>query len=251
VIFSRGTTLLAAPFNADTLSAGTPIPVAENVAVELPGSGGGRHYALSRDGSLVYVPAPDAYELVIVGADAGVRIVGTPQRSMENPRFSPDGRSLVVATRRRDGEPANLWLHDLKENTAASRLTDDGGRAAIWRDNSSVTYSHLGERQGVYVTRVAGGAPRQVLALEALHWLVGWSPDGSTLVYGQMMGNQRSSIMAYSNAQSRTVVGPGSTWGGRLSRDGRWLAYYVLGVGPRRQRGLLPRWPAADGGPRR
>jgi Tol biopolymer transport system component len=231
VIFSRGTTLLAAPFNADTLSAGTPIPVAENVAVELPGSGGGRHYALSRDGSLVYVPAPDAYELVIVGADAGVRIVGTPQRSMENPRFSPDGRSLVVATRRRDGEPANLWLHDLKENTAASRLTDDGGRAAIWRDNSSVTYSHLGERQGVYVTRVAGGAPRQVLALEALHWLVGWSPDGSTLVYGQMMGNQRSSIMAYSNAQSRTVVGPGSTWGGRLSRDGRWLAYYVLDSG--------------------
>ena len=37
--------------------------------------------------------------------------------------------------------------------------------------------------------------------------------------------------MAYNNTQSRTVVGPGSTWGGRLSRDGKWLAYYVLNSG--------------------
>jgi Tol biopolymer transport system component len=37
--------------------------------------------------------------------------------------------------------------------------------------------------------------------------------------------------MAYSDRQSRTIVGPGNTWGGRLSRDGRWLAYYVLNAG--------------------
>ena len=46
-----------------------------------------------------------------------------------------------------------------------------------------------------------------------------------------MMDGGGSSIMAYSNTQSRTVVGPGSTWGGRLSRDGKWLAYYVLDSG--------------------
>jgi hypothetical protein len=41
----------------------------------------------------------------------------------------------------------------------------------------------------------------------------------------------QSSIMAYSGKQPRTVIGPGSTWGGRLSRDGKWLAYYVLNAG--------------------
>ena len=46
-----------------------------------------------------------------------------------------------------------------------------------------------------------------------------------------MLEGSESSIMAYSNTQSRTVVGPGSTWGGRLSRDGKWLAYYVLNSG--------------------
>ncbi len=76
-----------------------------------------------------------------------------------------------------------------------------------------------------------GGDRRRVLALNAFHWLVGWTPDRSTLLYGRMMEGGGSSIMAYSNTQSRTVVGPGSRWGGRLSRDGKWLAYYVLDSG--------------------
>jgi hypothetical protein len=47
-------------------------------------------------------------------------------------------------------------------------------------------------------------------------------------------------------------VGPGSTWGGRLSRDGRWLAYYSLDSGnfevyvtPFPESG--PRWLIAGG----
>ena len=232
VIVSRGTTLLAAPFKVDGSSTGAAIPVAEGVAVELPGSGGGRHYAISRSGSLVYVPAADAYELVIVGGNAVERLVGQPQRSLENPRFSPNGRYVVVAVRRSDDEQADLWLHDLHAGTV-SRLTSDGGRAAIWSDNgTTVTYSHLGEQQGIYTTPLAGGRDRRpVLALNPFHWLVGSTPDRSALLYGLMMEGKESSIMAYSNGQSRIVVGPGSTWGGRLSRDGRWLAYYALNSG--------------------
>jgi hypothetical protein len=46
-----------------------------------------------------------------------------------------------------------------------------------------------------------------------------------------MQERNQSSILAYSENQQRTVVGPGPTWGGRLSRDGRWLAYYSLNAG--------------------
>jgi serine/threonine-protein kinase len=231
VIFSRGTTLLAAPFDIERSSTGAAIPVAEGVAVELPGSGGGRHYAISRGGSLVYVPAADAYELNVVGGDAVERVIGQPQHSLENPRFSPDGRYVVVAASRRADEPTDLWLHDQRAGTG-TRLTSDGGRAPIWIDNATIAYSHLGEEQGIYTTRVDGGGDRRrVLALNAFHWLVGWTADRSTLLYGLMMEGKGSSIMAYSNTQSRTVVGPRNTWGGRLSRDGKWLAYYVLDSG--------------------
>jgi hypothetical protein len=97
MIFSRGTVLLAAPFNMKDSSTGAAIPVAESVAVELPGSGGGRHYAISRSGSLVYVPAAAAYELVIVGANAVERAVGQPQRSLPaRSRWSSVGSTSLV-----------------------------------------------------------------------------------------------------------------------------------------------------------
>ncbi len=228
VIFSRGPTLLAAPLNLENRSVGAASAVAEDVAVELPGSGGGRHYAISRTGMLVYVPAPASYELVVVGVNALERVIGKPERSLQNPRFSPDGRSVVVATGRRDDEPADLWLHDLQTGTA-SQLTSNGGRAALWTDGgSTITYSHLAEQQqGIYTMPVNGGSSRLLLPLKNFHWLVGSTPDGSTLLYG-LMSRGTSSIMAYTNKESRTVVGPGDTWGGRLSADGKWLAYYIL-----------------------
>jgi serine/threonine-protein kinase len=232
VIFSRGATLLGAPLDPEAASSGAAFPLVESVAVELPGSGGGRHYAVSRSGALAYVPAPDAYELVVVDADGVERVLGEPQRSLENPRFSPDGRYVVVAARRRDDEPTDLVLHDRTSGTT-TRLTSHGARAPVWSDDgTTIAYSHLGERQGIYSMGLDGGAEgAQLLALERFHWLVGWTPGRSALLYGVMQERNQSSILAYSENQQRTVVGPGPTWGGRLSRDGRWLAYYSLNAG--------------------
>ncbi|HEU4893789.1 MAG TPA: protein kinase [Vicinamibacterales bacterium] len=232
VIFSRARTLLAARFDPVDGSIGAAVPLADGVAVELPGSGGGRHYAVARSGTLVYVPAPDAYEMVVVDRKGLERLVGERQRSLENPRFSPDGNHVVVAATRRDDEPAELWLHDLVNGTA-TRLTYSGGRAAIWSaDGKTITYSHLGKEQGIYTTRAdGGGEQKRILELKNFHWLVGASPDGSNLLYGQMLAGSQSEILSYSNTRSRTVVDAKSTWGGRLSRDGKWLAYYILESG--------------------
>ena len=232
VILSRGTTLLAAPIDLSRHEmTGPVVPLAEGVAAEVPGSAEGRHYAISNNGTLVYVPGANAYTVVLLEADGTERLLTEEQHSFENPRFSPDGRHVVVATTRREGEPADLWLHDIETKTA-TRLTFDGGRAPVWSpDGTSVTYSHLGERRGIYSKRADGrGDASQILSLDAFHWLVGWTPDRRTLAYGSMEGTP-SSILTHSQGQSRRMVGPGSVWGGRLSRDGRWLAYYTLETG--------------------
>jgi eukaryotic-like serine/threonine-protein kinase len=231
VIVSRGMTLLAAPFNPSRLElTGDVVPLVDGVAP--PG-----HYAISRSGTLAYVPAAETYAIVLVNADGTEHLITEERLSFENPQFSADGRRLAVATSRRRGEPADVWIHDL-ETGAASRLTFDGGRAPVWTpDGTAVTYSHLGEKQGLYTKPADGrGNARQLLPVEEFHWLVGWTPDGRTLAFGRMEsvaddGISRSSILALADGVSRPVVGPGSVWGGRLSPDGRWLAYYELESG--------------------
>ena len=79
------------------------------------------------------------------------------------------------------------------------------------------------------------GDPRPNVLLANFHWLVGWTPEG-TLAYGMMEntgadGVSRGSIVALQKDESHPVVGPGQTWGGRLSANGRWLAYYLSDSG--------------------
>lgn len=70
-------------------------------------------------------------------------------------------------------------------------------------------------------------------------------------------GVSRSSILTFDAGApaARRLIGPGSVWGGRLSPDGRWLAYYVLEAGrfevyvTRFPEGRL-RWQISDEGGR-
>jgi hypothetical protein len=102
---------------------------------------------------------------------------------------------------------------------------------------AAVTFSHLGERQGIYTKSADGrGDADLIVALDEFHWLIGWTPDGRTLAFGVLEGageaqGALSSIMSFTGGAPHRVVGPGPVWGGRLSPDGRWLAYYTLESG--------------------
>ena len=238
LILSRQTTLLAVPFDPTRLEiTGQVVPVVEGVAVER-GAGGVAYFAVSRAGTLAYLPAARTYALVLAEPDGTERLL-SEDPLLENPQFSPNGQRLVVAKTRRTGEAPELWMYDLESAAPASRLTSDGARAPVWTpDGASVTYSHPGsdERSGIYTRSADGrGDARQIVRLPNFHWLVGWTP-GRTLAYGMVEnvavdGITRSSILAIEDGKTRYVVGPGDTWGGRLSPDGRRLVYYSLDSG--------------------
>ena len=238
VVLSRGNTLLAAPFDPARLQLTSPlVPVIEGVAAG-GASGGAPHVAISRGGTLAYVPATQKYALVIRSPDGSERLL-TEDPLLQNPQFSPSAHRLVVARTSRTGEMPELWTYDLAGSAPGSRLTVDGGRAPVWTpDGASITYSlpTPSPQSGIYIRAADGrGDAKEVVRLRNFHWLVGWTRNG-TLAYGMMEdpasdGVSRSSILAFENGQSRRVVGPGDTWGGRLSPDGRWLAYYSLESG--------------------
>ena len=234
LLVTRGTTLLAAPFDPANLQVSGPaLPVVERVDIDRRAAPAA-HVTISREGTVAFVPGATTFALVVIGPDGTQRVVAE-HAMLENPRFSPDGQRLVVAASRNPGEAADLWVHDLKSGAPAYRLTFDGGRAPVWSpDGESVAYSFLGsgERQGIYSKAADGrGEARRIVALPTFHWLVGWTPD-RTLVYGLMEPTPKdrspaSSILAFDGTASRRLVGPGRTWGGRLSPNGRWLAYYL------------------------
>ncbi len=238
LLLNRWTTLLAAPFDATLLQVKGPVvPIAEGVDIERTVNGIA-YLAASRGGAVAFVPSARTFALVLVEPDGRERIV-TEHLMLENPRFSPDGQRLVVAALRNPGEQSELWVHDLKSGVPAYRLTFGGGRAPVWsRDGVSVTYSYLtgDKRSGIYSKAADGrGEARQIVALPTFHWLVGWTPN-ATLVYGILERepgdrSPASSIVAFKGTESRRVVGPGRTWGGRLSRDGHWLVYYAADSG--------------------
>jgi Tol biopolymer transport system component len=213
------------------------LPIVERVDIDRTGNGSA-HMTISRDGTVAFVPSAPTFALVVIEPDSSERFV-SEDAMLENPRFSPDGQRLVVAATRNPGERADLWIHDLKSGSPAYRLTFDGARAPVWsRDGKSVTYTHLdrGQRSGIYGKTADGRAEaRQIVAVSTFHWLVGWTPN-QTLVYGMLEptpGDRApaSSILAFDGTVSRRLVGPGLTWGGRLSPDGRWLAYYAQDSG--------------------
>ncbi len=234
LILSRGTVLLAAPFDPARLElTGPAVPLVEGVASDGTGQ---VHYAISRSGTLAYLPGATTHALVLTEANGNERLVTDQPLSFQNPQFSPDGRRLAVATSRRLGEPSDIWIHDLRTG-AASRLTFEGGRAPVWTpDGAAVTFSKLGSKQGIYTKAADGsGEAELLLAVNEFHWLVGWTPNGRTLAFGALghtsEGASVSSISSLNAGQTSRVVGPGSIWGGRLSPDGRWLAYYTLESG--------------------
>ncbi len=128
------------------------------------------------NGTLAYVPAAQAYALVLVEPDGSERLLSEAPL-IQNPQFSPNGQRLVVATTRRAGEQPDLWMHDLRSAAPPSRLTSDGGRAPVWTpDGASITYSHPvpSERSGIY-TRSADGRGRSTADRSARRISIGWS----------------------------------------------------------------------------
>ena len=228
LLFTRGTTLLAVRVDLSQHAVtGDEIAVIDGVAYEPGTAGVAAHYAVSQNGTLVYVPAAKSHALVVVQADGTERTIGGDQLYFMNPRFSPrDGRRLVFSSRRHAKEPWEIWIHDF-ETEKSGRLTS-GWRPMWSRDGQSVTFSRPG--QGIFTKPVGAGEARELVSLKTGHWLAGWTSDGRTLIYG-MMEKTMSSMIAQTDEQARRIIEPSQLWGGRVSPDGRWLAYGSLDSG--------------------
>ena len=232
LVFAREGTLFAVPFDLGRLEVtGPEVNLLENVlGDELDAVSG---YRLSKNGTLVFRPAPSNAGRTLVWVDRkGIETpVNIAARAISTPSVSPDGRRLAFAVA--EGGRRDIWTYELATEKLA-RVTREGNNwAPIWtRDGQRLTFTSTrgGSRELFWQSSDGGSAADRLVGGDLQLSPGGWSADGKVLVYSDGgTGPQGASMFLVSTDDARQprplLHGPGEQWSPRISPDGRWIAY--------------------------
>ena len=194
LLFVRGGTLMAQPFDAGRLAlSGEAIPIAENVS-SISGTGVAL-VSVSETGSLIYqTHAGGSYALRLELLDEnGVKkldlgeVTAYTSTNETGSNISPDGRYAVLAIVDLDTGTHDLWIYDLSREIR-TRITFDPAEdlAPIWSpDASKVVFTSTRGGGGtfqLYSKDVAGaGDEEQLFESGQIQIPSAFSPDGNLL----------------------------------------------------------------------
>jgi serine/threonine-protein kinase len=216
---------------------GDPVPVVERVLTG--GTTGAAGYAVSRSGTLVYLPGG-------IGGQATRSLVWVNRRGEEEPikapiraytlmRLSPDGTRIALDIRDQQND---IWIWDLTRQTLTPLTFDPAvDRYPVWtpdsrriifastRDGGLNLYWQAADGTGS-VERLADAGPAFQIPNSV-------SPDGSSLLSNQ---SGDIGVLPLAKTKSRNDRGPRPVVrllmktpvtedNAEISSDGRWLAY--------------------------
>jgi Tol biopolymer transport system component len=237
VLFVRERSLVAAAFDETSLSTiGEPVVVASSVGAFRDTA----FFTASKD-SLIFREAPPDSQLTWL--DRKGTVVGSlsePARYV-NLVLSPDGTRAVVGRESRVGRgDRDLWIVDVARNTA-TRLTPDPepqSDAAFSADGTQVYYASASRNRILKRKAVDGSGESQTLVDERS---LGLPASSTTIMMSPVPGGQSVLMTVIGSSKTRSdlwivPLARGTTAvplleqafdqsDGRISSDGRWLAY--------------------------
>jgi eukaryotic-like serine/threonine-protein kinase len=246
LVFVRGSSLFSVPFDPSSLTvAGAPVPVSENVALD-PAEGTA-HFALSSDGTLVFIDGPPV-------ASPTTTVLRLDRQGRETPlalqtgnyffpRLSPDGRRLALV--RFSGLRTAIVVYD-RDRQILSTLTPEPGRyvSPVWSpDGERLAFARmLTLRPALSMKNSDGSGEVRALtkgSAEDAELPTSWSPDGKTVAYTVNYGTDRSSTRRALTSDiwlaqpDGSGSAPPAPWfetpfreaGAVFSPDGKWIAY--------------------------
>ena len=229
LVFLRAGVLLAVPFDPVRLEIkGAAVPVAENI-LENPRIGAGQ-YAISNDGSLIYIPGGVSYgehELVFVDKAGNTRSLTATKRPYEDFTISPDGRFIATTI---EGPVTDTWVHDIARDTETRFTSGVENRDPTWTpDGKYIAYG--GYRNGKYrvLWKPIDGGPEETL-LASDNSVDAWffSRDGRALLYSEVVSaGQNVGILPLDDRDHPRLLFPQQynvEWA-ILSPDSRWIAF--------------------------
>jgi serine/threonine-protein kinase len=277
LIYAAAGTLRAVPFDRARLEVlGDPVTVVERVMIKPTGAA---NYALSRQGTLFYVPGGESVQmsprsLLWVDRRGHEEPINAPLRPYGRARISPDGRHLLLGIA--DQESQDIWIWDLERETLR-RLTFAPGAdsLALWTpDSRRIIFTS--DRAGVlnlYSQAADGtGAADRLTTSANQQFPSSISPDGTLVVGFETLSIAASTQMApvtalrvrlYPMAGLASRPGPGpwpsttpsppaqtlfdGEWA-EFSPNGRYLAYQSAEGEPGQSEVYVRPFPQVDSG---
>jgi serine/threonine protein kinase/Tol biopolymer transport system component len=233
LIFSRGETLIAVPFDERKLElTGAPVPVLDGIAC-FP-QNGDSEFAVSENGTFAFLPTSfiaTEQKLVSIDRKGKIQTIRDNIHLHGGLRLAPDGQRIALGLIEA-GHPPDIWIHDLMRGSF-SRLTH--GPASnfnpIWTpDGKHLLYTSERPLFEIYRKSADGGGTEEaVLTTPNDKYPISISPDGNTLLFSTSDPNTQADLWLAPLQQPKDakpfVVSPFDETQGTISPDGRWVAY--------------------------
>ena len=173
-----------APFDLEGQQlTGSPVSILAG-AYRAPASGAA-YFAVSRTGSLVYVPGGFDRSLVRVDRRGRDTPLTAETRGFRHPAISRDGRLVAMTI---DPRPSEVWVLDV-ERGALTKVADEGHNLLPKWTPGGRQLSFSSNRSGdmeLYVNSFDGtGEARLLLERPFPQYATSWSPDGRLLTFNE------------------------------------------------------------------
>ncbi|HEU4522717.1 MAG TPA: protein kinase, partial [Thermoanaerobaculia bacterium] len=232
VFYVQDSTLFARVLDERRLEVvGAPVRLADGIPITTPARA---PFSVSAAGVLAYWPYTLGTPATLRWFDRDGRASAPVAAPAQYRGFtlSPDGRRLIVSRIGRTG--ADLWLRDF-DGTAETQLTFEGAAVTpLWSpEGTRIAYSGYGQGPPpkLYVKDMAGrGAAALVVDTRLPNFASSWSADGGTVVSVRTTDPARKHDLWIQRLQDHVsqplpLNTPSNESHGKVSPDGRWLAY--------------------------
>jgi dipeptidyl aminopeptidase/acylaminoacyl peptidase len=253
LLFVRARKLLAQPFDVERLeTTGDSFPVVE----QIPYAPGTRYaeMSVSENGVLAYRSGSNLnHELVWCDRRGKVLLRSGAPGEYQNLELSPDGKQVALAHNDPQTETADIWLLDLSRDISTPLTFDPAlDVRPIWSPEGRqiIFGANRGGAVGIYRKGVSG-VDKEELLLKGTEVMnpTCWSRDGRFIVNSQRGLKTQMDLWILPLAGDRQpreyLTSDFSEVQGRLSPDGRWLAYISNESG--RYEVYVQPFPAAPG----
>jgi serine/threonine-protein kinase len=231
IVYAREGEVFACPFDLRRLEiTGVPRRIENGVKYSSTGS---TAFAVSSDGTLVYLSGSASDERILVWVDrrGAEQPLGPPAARVSFPRLSPDGNHLLVT--KLEGGNYDLWIYELS-SAHWTRLTFDAAfdAAGVWSpDGRRVAFrSFRGQPFNVFwKPSDLSTTEQRITSTHANQIVCGWTGGGRAVIYSEINPAGGTDLWVAAVEGDRT---PHSVLRGLVppavgvpSPDDRWLAY--------------------------